>query len=131
MKTLVVEDDVVSSTLLTRILSKYGTTEVATDGKAAMEFVCKALRENEPYDLICLDMLIPEMNGQEVLEELRQIEEANTKYGSHCSKVIMISSSDDSAHIMQAFRSQAEAYLLKPIDPSKLLSELRSLNLIE
>ena len=74
MKTLVVEDDLVSRQLLQTILSRYGECNVAVNGKEALSAFSLAWKALQPYDLICLDVMMPEMDGQETLRQIRKIE---------------------------------------------------------
>ena len=76
MKTLIVEDDFTSRLLLQEILKIYGPVHIAVNGKEAVDAVHLALELGEPYELICLDIMMPEMNGQESLGKIREMEEA-------------------------------------------------------
>ena len=75
MKILVVEDEYISRILLTEMLSEYGTCHVATDGKEAVAIMEHSFDTNERFDLVCLDIMMPEMDGQEVLYLIRKMEE--------------------------------------------------------
>jgi two-component system chemotaxis response regulator CheY len=68
MKILVVEDDFTSRILLQRYLSSYGDCHIAINGKEAVGAFKDSLKENQPYDLICMDIIMPEMSGQEALK---------------------------------------------------------------
>ncbi len=132
MKTLIVEDDFLARALLSTLLSEYGICHVAVNGKEALNAIQSAFDENKPYDLICLDIMMPVMNGQEALLELRKMEMERGLRGLDTTKVIMVTAIDDSKNIMKAFRQgQCEAYLNKPLDRNKLLSHLRDLGLID
>ena len=76
MKTLIVEDDFTSRLLLQEILKPYGTTHIAVNGKEAVDAVVTAMDVGEPYDLICLDIMMPVMNGYEALKAIRGLEES-------------------------------------------------------
>lgn len=131
MKTLIVEDDFLARSLLSTLLSEYGPCHVAVNGKEALEAVEQAFEAEEPYDLICLDIMMPVMDGQQALAELRSIEEKRGIRGLQATKVIMVTAIDDSQNIMQAFRQgQCEAYLTKPLDRNKLLEHIRDLGLV-
>ena len=131
MKTLIVEDDFLVRALLTTLIAKYGECHVAVNGKEALDAVQSAFDENQPYDLICLDIIMPVMDGQETLLELRKMEEDRYISPSHITKVIMITAVDDSKNMMKAFREgQCEAYLTKPVDKAKLIDHLKKLDLI-
>ncbi len=131
MKTLIVEDDFLARALLSTLLSEHGSCHVAVNGQEALDAIKSAFDENEPYDLICLDIMMPVMNGQEALLELRKLEKERGIKGAKSTKVIMITAIDDSKNIIKAFRQgQCEAYLNKPLDRNKLLGHLKDLGLI-
>jgi two-component system, chemotaxis family, chemotaxis protein CheY len=124
MKSLVVDDDFFSRRILQTILSEYGECHVAVDGKEALFAFEQSLAEETPYDVICLDIMMPEMDGQEVLKELRKMEESKNRIGKDGTKIIMTTALDDSTNIKTAFREQCEAYIIKPISKAKLSQTL-------
>jgi len=130
MKALVVEDDLTSRTLLQKFLDIFGTIDVAENGLEAMNAYQLALEEGEPYDLICLDIIMPEMDGREVLARIRELEDKRKAIGLDQVKIIMTTTVKDKKSILDAFKSGAEAYLCKPIMKDELIAELRALNLI-
>src|SRR3989304_1394191 len=89
VKTLIVEDDFTSSLLLQGILKPYGTSHTALNGNQAVEAVRAALEAGEPYNLICLDIMMPEMDGQEALRQIRALEEAKGIIAINGAKVVM------------------------------------------
>ncbi len=131
MKTLVVEDDFTSRLLLQEILKNYGPCHAASNGKEAMEAVRTAINSGEPYDLICLDIMMPEMDGQEALQQIRALEETKGIIAITGAKIIMTTALHDSKNIFASFKGQCDVYLTKPVDKAKLLDELRKLKLIE
>ena len=131
MKTLVVEDDFTSSLLLREILKHYGPADAALNGQQAVEAVGKAIDAGEPYDLVCLDIMMPEMDGHEALQHIRALEEAKGIIAINGAKIIMTTALDDSANILASFKSSCDVYLTKPVDKAKLLAQLRKLKLIE
>ena len=131
IKILIVDDDFTSRKILLKYLSVYGQCDVAVNVKEAVEAFRLAFEENEAYDFICLDIMMPEMDGQEVLKEIRQFEKQKEIYGLDGVKVIMTSALDDSDNIKMAFREQCEGYLVKPIDKQKLIQKMESLELIK
>jgi two-component system chemotaxis response regulator CheY len=130
MKCLIVEDEFTSRKLLQVYLSDYGNCLVAVNGHEAVEAFREALEENEPYDLIFLDIMMPEMNGHDTLEAIRRIESEHSIAGLDGVKVIMTTALDDSRNVMGAFRSGCEAYLVKPIEKKNLLEELEKLGFV-
>ncbi|MFZ2958642.1 MAG: response regulator [Candidatus Ozemobacteraceae bacterium] len=131
MRILVAEDDFVSRRLLMEYLSPYGSCDPAVDGKEALEAFKKALEIGKPYDLICLDIMMPEIDGQEVLHEIRRFEEEKGIAGLFGVKIIMTTALDDFKNIMTAFRHQCEAYLVKPVERGKMVEQLKSMGLLK
>ncbi len=130
MRTLLVEDDATSRLLLQCLLSPYGPLDVAENGREAIEAVTTALRLNTPYDLICLDIMMPEMDGHVALEEIRILEDRHCPEGRG-ARVLMTTAMHDRESISKAFRGQCDGYLIKPIARAKLVAYLRELELIE
>lgn len=130
MKILIAEDDFVSRKLLLKILRPYGQCDVAVDGAEAILAFKMAWSEGTPYDLILLDIMMPKYDGHHVLKEIRRIETDKGIQGLDGAKVIMTTALDDARNIIEAFRSQCEAYLTKPIDRDRVINQLVSLDLI-
>lgn len=128
MKTLVVEDDFVSRRLLQRFLQSYGEVDIAVNGTEALAAFEMAIDDGAPYDLVCLDILLPRPDGIEVLKKIRAIEKEHAL--SDGCKVVMTSALNDAKNIMGSFWKGAEAYLVKPIGRSALVRELENLKLI-
>lgn len=130
MKTLIVEDDFTSRLFLQGLLSPYGDCHLSVNGREAILAFDSALEEKKPYDLVCLDIMIPEMDGQETLKRIREAESGAGIAPSDGVKIIMTTALDDSKNIMAAFREQCDLYLVKPIDRDKLIESLRTMKLI-
>lgn len=131
MKSLVVDDDFFSRRVLQNLLAGYGECHAAADGKEAMLAFEQSFEEREEaYDLICLDIMMPGMNGQEVLKNIRKYEKEKSIYGRDCVKIVMTSTLSDSDNIKEAFREQCESYLIKPVDKEKLTKILSEFKLI-
>jgi two-component system chemotaxis response regulator CheY len=131
MKTLIVEDEFTSRVVMHKLLSPCGECHIAVNGREAVEVFAQALHDGEPYDLVCLDIMMPEMDGFEVLRKIRKIEEKKGIIGPDWAKIIMVTAVNRPESIMQAFNSQCEAYLIKPIDGEKMLDHLRQFGLLE
>lgn len=130
MKGLIVEDDFTSRKLLLAFLGKHGSCDVAVDGKEAINAFETAFREGEPYDLICLDIMMPEIDGHGVLRSIRDFEEKNNVRPEKRVKIVMTSALGDPKNVLNAFQSGCEAYLEKPLDKSSLMTELQKLGLV-
>ncbi len=130
MKTLIVEDDFTCRFLLQKLLGGYGTTHIAINGKEAVAAVHIALECGEPYDLICLDIMMPQMDGHAALQKIRQLEEDKGILSSEGVKIIMTTALGDLKNISNAFHGLCDAYLTKPIIKCDLLKSLQTLKLI-
>jgi len=129
MKILIVEDDFMSRKLMTACLSHLGEIDVATNGTEAVEAFLMAKSEGNSYDLIMLDIMMPEMNGQEVLKRIRQIEENPENTGTSDVNIVMTTALKDSTSVMTAFENQCDGYLVKPIDVDKVHALFKELGL--
>ncbi len=121
MNILVVEDDFISRVLLQEFLKPYGTCHMASNGAEALIAVDGMLDRKTPYELICLDIMMPEMDGHTLLKKIRELERQRRIGGKDAVKVIMTTALDDPKNIMKALvRGGCEGYLTKPIDLDKM-----------
>ena len=130
MKTLIVEDSFLNRMLLQEYLKGYGESHVAVNGKEAVEAVRTALESGKPYDLICLDIMMPEMDGQQALKEIRALEESWKIIHDRNSIIIMTTAVKDLKNVTEAYNNMCDGYLAKPIRKEKFLEDLRQLKLI-
>jgi two-component system chemotaxis response regulator CheY len=112
---LVVEDNLVNRKVLGGMLKKHGHCDFASDGSEGLFQFLIALEEGEPYDLIFLDILMPNMDGRKLLRLIRLYEQERSIRGLDGVKVIMTTCLDDSGNVLGSFREGCEAYLTKPI----------------
>lgn len=131
MRTLIVEDDFISRSFMRKLLMPYGRCDMAVNGMEAIEIFSQAMKSSQRYDLVCLDIMMPEMDGQAALEKIRNMEEERGIQGLEMVKIIMTTVLDDIKNIMYACKSGCEVYLIKPIDKQKLLKVLGSLRLMK
>jgi len=129
MNILVVEDDFISRRLLCRYLEPFGDCDVAINGTEAVDAVESALGANAHYDLICLDIMMPGMSGQEALSKIRDREEKCGLSVGMGAKVVMTTSLEDHENIRQAFKASADGYVVKPIEKKKFLATLEEMGL--
>ena len=72
MRILLAEDDFVTRKFMTGFLSKYGECDVTVDGMEAVDAFMMALEDDAPYDLVCLDIMMPVMDGVTAMKVLRE-----------------------------------------------------------
>jgi two-component system chemotaxis response regulator CheY len=129
MRILVVEDDFISRRLLCRYLEPFGSCDIAVNGREAVQAFRQALTRRELYDLVCLDIMMPDKDGLETLREIRTLED---KFGvelDDSAKVMMTTALEDNRSVTKAFRSRCDGYVVKPIDRKKFLQTLLDMGL--
>jgi two-component system, chemotaxis family, chemotaxis protein CheY len=131
VKTLIVEDDFTSRILMNELIRGFGQAHIAVNGQEAVEAVRIALETNQPYDLICLDIMMPGMDGHHALREIRAMEAARGIFSTDGAKIIMTTALDDLHNKISAFSDLCDGYLTKPIYKDQLLNELRKLKLTQ
>ncbi|MGA2050545.1 MAG: response regulator [Terracidiphilus sp.] len=129
MRSLVVEDDATNRKLLQAFLSRYGECDIAVDGKEAVNTVGRAHQNHQGYDLVCMDLRMPQLDGQEAIREIRKQEAASGVL--KIAKIIVTTIHTDTEDITAALLGRCNAYLVKPIDTAKLKKELKALGLIQ
>ena len=128
MRILIVDDDITAQHLLKEILASYGRCEIVGDGIEALKAFNSSI--NDPYDLILLDILMTKKDGQEVLKNIRQIENARGVYGFEGVKVIMVTAVEDLDNVKKAHDAHCTSYLVKPVSKKKIIAELKNLDIV-
>jgi two-component system chemotaxis response regulator CheY len=131
VRVLLVEDDFVGRLLLQTFLSRYGECHVAVNGREAVEAFRAALEQGQKYDLICMDIMMPEMDGREAVRQMRALEESRGILSSSGVKIIMTTAVDDVREVSRCFKELCDAYLVKPIDLDQLLRLMKSYQLAQ
>ena len=130
MRILIVEDDMTSRLLLSKMLEPFGTCDVAVNGKEAVDAFQRARESAEPYALVCLDIMMPEMDGQAALKAIRAQEGALALPPSRAAKIVMTTALHDLDNVTNAYRELCDGYLVKPISREKLVGLLKELDLL-
>ena len=130
MKILLAEDDFASRKFMDKQLSRYGECDVMVDGEEAVDAFMMALEDDEPYDLACLDVMMPVMDGYQVLKAIRNIEAQKGIPKEKCVKVIMTTALNDERNVKMAFELGCTIYSGKPIDQDRFEQALKKLDLI-
>ncbi|MGB4659137.1 MAG: response regulator [Mobilitalea sp.] len=130
MKILIAEDDLASRKFLFKFLLQYGECDFVVDGLEALDAFLISLKERKPYDLICLDIMMPKVNGVKVLKSIRDLETQRGILPEKRSKIIMTTALAETDYVQNAFEIGCDAYIAKPIDTTKLVEILNDLKLI-
>lgn len=120
MRILIAEDDYVSRRFLFKFLSQFGDCDVTVDGMEAIEVFMMSLDEKRFYDLICLDIMMPEVDGIKALKTIRKLELERNIPIENRTRIIMTTALNATDEVFSSFESGSEAYAVKPIDTYKL-----------
>ena len=130
MKILLAEDDFATRKFMASFLSKYGECDITVDGMEAVDAFMMALEDGEPYDLICLDIMMPVMDGYQALVGIRNLERERNIPAEQAVKVIMTTALNDESNVKMAFELGCTVYSGKPIDQGRFEEAMRKLGLI-
>ncbi len=124
MNILIVDDDLANCQLIKHLLTDYGKPDIVDNGDKAVKSFLEAHKNKTPYDVIFLDIMMPEKDGHQVLKEIREWEDKNLEYGKGEgeAKIVMVSALDSKDHILSSFKEGCEYFLVKPISMSKVLN---------
>ena len=130
MRILIAEDDFMSRRVLTKYLAPYGECEVAVDGLEAVEAFAQAMADQKNYGLVCLDIMMPGIDGQEVLKIIRLKEKEAGILPQNEAKIIMTTALQTPKDVFDAFyRGGCTSYIPKPIEKATLVRHLEDLGI--
>jgi two-component system chemotaxis response regulator CheY len=130
MRILIAEDDLVSRKFMMKFLTKIGDCDIVVDGLEAIDAFLISIKEESPYDLICLDIMMPKVDGVKVLKSIRELELHKGILPEERTKVIMTTALTDTQLVRKAFDLGCDAYAGKPIDTNKLVEVLQKIGII-
>lgn len=130
MKILIAEDDRLSRTFLTEFLRDYGQCDTASNGMETLDKYIEALKAGQPYDMMCLDIMMPKVDGLMVLKLIREMEAQHHVDEEKQAKIIMMTAIADMDYVDQAFELGCDAYASKPIEIQQVQEVMLDLGLI-
>lgn len=130
MRILIVEDEYTNRLLLQTFLSQYGDCDVATNGREAVKAFRSAAEAGQGYDLISMDVVMPEMDGHQAVRMIRGFEASRHVSSSAQVKIIMTTALTDRGNVIRSAREQCDAYIVKPVETGRLLDYLKSFGLV-
>lgn len=120
-KILIVEDEFAIRKFIHSLLKDRGECDLVVDGLEAVEAFAMAIKDDEPYDLICLDIMMPKVDGLKALKAIRDIEKQYDIDKEDKVDVIIISALDQTEIVEESFSTGSIAYAVKPLDKEKFL----------
>lgn len=128
---LIVEDELLSLAILNDFFSEFAQCDTATNGKIAYELFEKAIIEGKPYNLICSDVVMPEMDGHELVHKVREAEKSLPIFDGLRTKVFMISASNTPQDMTHAILdNDCDDYIVKPFMRDNIKTMLKKYGLI-
>jgi two-component system chemotaxis response regulator CheY len=109
--------------MLQRFLEDYGEVDVTVNGAESVDFFVLALDESKPYDIVFLDIMMPEMDGLAALGKIRNKEKAMGIAYDNGVIIVMTSSLDTPEDVLDTYYkglNRCDDYLTKPIDLEEL-----------
>ncbi|MBE9547496.1 MAG: HDOD domain-containing protein, partial [Proteobacteria bacterium] len=122
MKILVVDDELVSRKKLQKIMDGLGECEAVESGAAAITAFKEARGSGTPFDLITLDINMPEMDGIQVLYRIREIEKNIPREKG--IKIIIVTSHADKNTIVTCMQAGCDDFIVKPFDREMVIRKL-------
>jgi two-component system chemotaxis response regulator CheY len=129
MRILVVDDDGPNRKLLMDIASQMGECEGVDGGQEALSAFKKAWEDWRPFDLIFLDVLMPDMDGRQVLLKIRKIEKDKKISEQHQVRVIMVTGVSEEETVIDCLKNGCNEFLVKPIDINLVFERIKKLGL--
>ncbi len=127
MKILVVDDEIVSRKKMEKIMDDFGECYKVESGTEAITAFHEAWSLGMPFDLVLLDISMPDMSGIEVLSRIRQMEKDKSLAKSHCVKVMMVTSHSDKNLVVDCMKAGCNSYIVKPFDRERVVEKLSSI----
>ncbi len=127
MKILVVDDEIVSRKKMEKIMVEFGECHTAESGISAVEAFNEAWSMGIPFDLVSLDITMPDIDGIEVLTQIRRIENEKALAQSHRVKVMMVTTHSDKNIVVESMNAGCNNYIVKPFDRERVVSKLNTL----
>ena len=99
MKILLAEDDFASRKFMSKILDKYGEADITVNGLEAVDAFLMALDDDERYDLVILDVMMPMLDGYQVLSTIRKFETERNFKPEERTRVIMTTALNEEVNV--------------------------------
>lgn len=124
LKTLIIDDEIQGYTCIKSML---GVCDIVESGLIGVEYAETALKIKSYYNLILLDVVIPDLDGIEVIRKIRDLEKSYNIKSSSEAKIVVVSSRRDEPTILEAFRNGATGWIDKPVATDLFLIKLKNL----
>lgn len=130
MRILIVDDDMASRLLMKKMLDVIGRCDFAVNGREAVELHAAAIEAGDPFTLVLMDLVMPELDGLAALKAIRAKEDAVALLPSRAARIVITSALRNPEDVVNAHREYCDGYLMKPISRDMLTGMIRDLDLL-
>ncbi len=130
MKILIVDDELVSRRKMEILLREFGDYHAVENGNAAVRAFTEAIENGARYDLVTLDISLPDLDGTTVLKMIRDLEKGNAIPEDERAKVLMVTSHGDQATVMSSISAGCDDYIKKPFTLERILQKIEKMGLV-
>ncbi len=130
MKILIVDDELVSRRKMEILLREFGDYHAVENGNAAVRAFTEAIENGARYDLVTLDISLPDLDGTTVLKMIRDLEKGNAIPEDERAKVLMVTSHGDQATVISSISAGCDDYIKKPFTLERILLKLEKMGLV-
>ena len=127
LKILAIDDEFAALTKMKAMLSTFGECEVATSGAQTIDLIREAIQEGKYFDLITIDIELPDIDGIALLSEILREE----KQYNLCAVKLMVSASSTPSNVCRAKKQNCDGFLVKPIKKDILHQKLHTLGVLQ
>ncbi len=129
MRILIVDDEIVSRESMRHILTEFGECVLTENAEKTISAFKKAWHDWRPFSLIALDIELPDMDGIEVLKNIRHLEKEKNIPEEAIVKIIMVTSHSDKDRVVECFKAGCNEFVIKPADKKNLKLKLSKIGI--
>lgn len=130
MRIMIVDDDPISRAVLVKVLQDIGTYDEIANGTEAIQAFEASVAGKDRYDLITLDISMPDISGLTVLYKMRKIEDQYQIDDVDRAKIVMVTADDKREHIKTAIAEKCTYYIVKPFNKNEVLEKFKRQKII-
>lgn len=126
MRILIADDNAPTRAVLDKMLGEMGECVLVANGEEAVQAFAKGLDEGKPFDLVCMDIMMPVKDGQIAIQEIRAMERERDVSPSRETKIFMLTALSDDRNVYDSFfKGEATCYITKPIKADVLKARIQ------